>query len=785
MKRLFTDKRVLAVMAIAAVTTVLTGAGFRTRAGQAAPLTAGGFTTNAAASPSTVARGASTTVTTSVTAALDSTVLVDVEVYGPTGAKVHQQFFDNQALTGGQRKDFLVSWQVPAAEPAGAHSVKVGVFAPGWGTLFHWNNDAVTFTVSTGGTATTTATATSTPAPTATSTAPPSGSTLPALPSGWPSRLELGRFDCAGCAAATRAAAPFGFRYVYLAGGVNTGNGWANWNPGGAFAFNFIQDSAANGIVPVFTYYMLLQSLPGGPDEATADNTNLNNTATMTAFWNDLKLFYQRAGAFPNNLVVLDVEPDLWGYLQQRSTNDNAATVSAKVAATGVAELAGLPDTAAGFAQAIVRLRDRYAPNVVLGYELSIWGTGTDILYADPADATIDSLATRSGQFFRSLGARFDVTFTDPSDRDAAFKQAQYGVGAAAWWDAGDYQRHMRYMSRYVQVSGTRVVLWQIPLGNTKMRAMNNTWNHYQDNQVEWLLDEPSRSHLQGYVQAGVIGLLFGRGADGATCDCDANGDGMTDPSPINGNTMASRSADDDGGFFKWKTQDYYAAGAMPLPGSIAPTPTPTPPPTPTATSTPSSTATPSPSRTATPTPAPTATATATPTTTATSTLTPTASPTSTPALLVGNKTVQGNVDSNSAGMAEAFQYTAGQSGNVTRLYVYIDSGSTANKVVVGLYSNTAANNPGSLLTQATITNPVKGAWNSVAVAAASVTAGKSYWLAIVGPTGSGTVKFRDLATGGGRAQNSSQTNLTVLPETWSPGASWSNSPASAYATKE
>ncbi|MDE3094366.1 MAG: hypothetical protein KGK07_00005, partial [Chloroflexota bacterium] len=59
---------------------------------------------------------------------------------------------------------------------------------------------------------------------------------------------------------------------------------------------------------------------------------------------------------------------------------------------------------------------------------------------------------------------------------------------------------------------------------------------------------------------------LFGRGADGATCACDAAGDGITNPAPINGNTGVSLSADDDGGFFRQKAAAYYAAGAMRLP---------------------------------------------------------------------------------------------------------------------------------------------------------------------------------------------------------------------------
>jgi hypothetical protein len=45
-----------------------------------------------------------------------------------------------------------------------------------------------------------------------------------------------------------------------------------------------------------------------------------------------------------------------------------------------------------------------------------------------------------------------------------------------------------------------------------------------------------------------------------------------------------------------------------------------------------------------------------------------------------------------------------------------------------------------------------------------------------------GTVQFRDKAVGG-KAQTSSQTNLTNLPANWTPGANFANAPFSAYAT--
>jgi hypothetical protein len=207
---------------------------------------------------------------------------------------------------------------------------------------------------------------------------------------------------------------------------------------------------------------------------------------------------------------------------------------------------------------------------------------------------------------------------------------------------------------------------------------------------------------------------------------------------------------------------------------------------TPTATMTglPASTFTPTftPTATGTPTQSPTATNTPTRTPTAAPTNTPTASPTAagTPVVLVGSDAIQGQQDSNAAGTAEAFQYTASSSGTVNRLYIYIDSGSTATQVILGLYSDVGGNAPGTLLTQGTLTNPNNGNWNSVGVSAVTVTSGAKYWIAVLAPTGSGVVWFRDVASGG-KAQVSAQTTLSALPATWSPGANYTNAPMSVY----
>ncbi len=164
--------------------------------------------------------------------------------------------------------------------------------------------------------------------------------------------------------------------------------------------------------------------------------------------------------------------------------------------------------------------------------------------------------------------------------------------------------------------------------------------------------------------------------------------------------------------------------------------------------------------------------------------LTATSTRTSTPiasVVLLGATSVGSLRDSNPGGLAEAFTYTASASGTANKLNIYIDNNNAASQVVVGLYSNTASNNPGTLLTSGVINNPVKGAWNAVNVPGANVTSGTKYWIAVLSPTGTGTVRFRDVSSGSA-AQVSAQSNLTALPASWSPGINYQNSPMSAYA---
>jgi hypothetical protein len=309
------------------------------------------------------------------------------------------------------------------------------------------------------------------------------------LPHGWPHVLELGVADQPGGASALRAQAPFGLRYQYLTGGVNTGHGWSTWNPNGTFVTRYIDESRRAGIIPVFTWYQLLPSSPAaGGDESAKDRANLANAATMRAYWRDFTLFLRRAHG--RGLVVAHIEPDMWGYLEQ----------------------AGDARRARAFARRVVALRNRYARNVVLGWHVSIWGTKEDPTYSKPPLAHMDELAARSAGFWRRAGGPgFELVFVDVEDRDAGYN-AQINGDPSSGWGPDDFARNTAYLRGLHARTRRPIVLWQLPLGNS---TLPDTWGQFQDSRVEWWLGDVA--HLRTEGGAGVVALLFGGGADGTT----------------------------------------------------------------------------------------------------------------------------------------------------------------------------------------------------------------------------------------------------------------------------
>ncbi len=436
---------------------------------------------------------------------------------------------------------------------------------------------------------------------------------------------------------------PWDYAYQYLSGGVNTGSGWETWNSSGQFALYYAQGSASDNYIPVFPYYELLQSNGscGSCGEAQKDLSNLNNTSLMASYFQNFTLLMQRLGKGTyggitgyGGTAVVQVEPDLSGYAEQAVLNNgscygyctgqgnNPAFLKASVTSSGVADVAGYPNTYQGFNWALLHLRDLYAPNVLLAFHVSDWATGYDIGSNTDPSLNAASLGQEAGSFAAQSGmtgvpsgtSTYDLIFNDVADRDAAYYKYVFN-NPSVWWDRlnvtyPNFHRWESYVSAISQTTGRSVIVWQIPEGNQYFDTENNTNGHYEDNRAEYFF-----SHMSELAQSGIIGLLFGAGNGGSTVNNDGMGDGTTNPSSFctsdglsSGqvcNNHTSAVSDDDGGYLRMEGQQYYAAGGYPVGGSGA---------TPTATAS----ATLSPTATRTPTAGPTATATRPPVPTAT-----------------------------------------------------------------------------------------------------------------------------------------------------------------------
>ena len=385
----------------------------------------------------------------------------------------------------------------------------------------------------------------------------------------------------------TGSGVPWRYRYQYLAGGVNTSGNWLTWQdpskPPGQFALDYMANSTAapTNYIPVFTWYELLQSLPStGSSELDRDYNNLNNASTMDAYFSSFKVLMQKAGQYGGQVVV-HVEPDLWGYMQQKAAGGSASSIPAMVKSSGFAEAAAFPDTLTGFASELKYLRDTYAPNALLAMHASMWSSGIDI--ASDTDPSINAAAEadKTAAFLISAGtSSWDAVFNDVDDHDAAWWELS-SCGAPPcvnryfthWWDAANaafpnFNRYLAWVAELHAKTTLPQVVWQVPIGNQYFLTMNNTCGHYQDNVAPYFIE-----HATDLFNAGLVAVLFGKGNpcqttyDDPANDGATNNNGVPTTDTLGGcnacNTHTSTWPDDDGGYLRIFVGKYYA-GQLP-----------------------------------------------------------------------------------------------------------------------------------------------------------------------------------------------------------------------------
>jgi hypothetical protein len=388
-----------------------------------------------------------------------------------------------------------------------------------------------------------------------------------AIPAGLPARVMVGLFEDTGASWMRTSGARWDARYRYLTKGWTNNWGWSAND--GSFALNYLRECDQQGYVPAVQYYQIFAE-PGGGESATL--AKVQNATTMRSYFGDFKLLMQRVKDFGKPALVL-LEADGVAFLQQQSNNNPNAY--AAIAASGMPELAGLPNTVAGYGLAFLALKKAVgANNARLGMHISAWASGKDIAHFNVTDALgpevdrVYNFLAPLGLASNVTGQQYDVLVGDPLDRDADFYRLTRGEDRR--WDASDtasissrsFNRYAEWLRLWNVKAQKRWVLWQIPLGNSNHKNVYNNGavsEGYKDNRPEYFFASGT-AHIEKFANAGVIALLFGAGAGGQS---SYQNDQFSDGQP----------------FMKSRAGAILAAGGVPLAGGSTQPPPPPPPP--------------------------------------------------------------------------------------------------------------------------------------------------------------------------------------------------------------
>jgi PKD repeat protein len=143
-----------------------------------------------------------------------------------------------------------------------------------------------------------------------------------------------------------------------------------------------------------------------------------------------------------------------------------------------------------------------------------------------------------------------------------------------------------------------------------------------------------------------------------------------------------------------------------------------------------------------------------------------------------GNNIIEDQIVTIPQGNAVAYQAITSNTNVTTQLNIYLDATTLATDVKIGIYNDNKGH-PGSILAKADLINPKSGV-NTVTVPAVKLTAGKPYWLAVVGVNGNISLRGRANANAALMETTASST-LKILPGNWSSGSTMNDGPFSMF----
>jgi hypothetical protein len=235
------------------------------------------------------------------------------------------------------------------------------------------------------------------------------------------------------------------------------------------------------GALPVITHYQLLergqQAGYTGANEWDIVIQAVQDAAVMRGYYDNVQWVMQIAATFGDS-AIFQTEPDSTTWLRLFHTNgtNDARNGYVAVAASGHPNLTDLPNTIAGHAQALIRLRDTYAPdNVYMGL--------CEFDFRDGQNPE------HSVTFIQSMNAQWDVLFTD--------KIVKYSTRDCGWWDAFSQtaqDRFLTWINTITSATGLKYISWQTVIGAADYGLMP---------------DYPAQERISPLVTAGAVACLF------------------------------------------------------------------------------------------------------------------------------------------------------------------------------------------------------------------------------------------------------------------------------------
>ncbi|MBI4722365.1 MAG: T9SS type A sorting domain-containing protein [Candidatus Stahlbacteria bacterium] len=343
-------------------------------------------------------------------------------------------------------------------------------------------------------------------------------------------RTEVGWMDSSGV--------PWDARYCYLCGGFT--GGWAQWLPNGDYARLYMEESRNSGYIPAFTYYQI----PGDEGESySLDSTHINDSTYMCQYFQDYKLLLDLIAVFDSTVIIV-LEPDFWGYMQQHArehgdTTDNPSSVFAYVDSTGLPYCQGFENSLAGIGRCLINMTRTFAPKALVGLHANLWsaamGTDSGLVYSP--DSVVIKAAEKTGIYLKRCGADSgDIVIVEKNGLDAGGWWAIYSVHCFYWGDE-EMRHYVLWVNKLTDIIGKRACGWQIPIGHIELPNVDSL---YEDTFAEYFFAHMVDSfpyHIKDFYNAGCIGILYG------------------------GGTVLSTNYRVDGGWFRERAYEYYTYG--------------------------------------------------------------------------------------------------------------------------------------------------------------------------------------------------------------------------------